>query len=98
MTRGCSSQRTVHPNLAPGTYTLAGGDCLFMYRGGVTEAMNPDQALYSDGRLEEVLAPLAGAPPKTVVERVIESVTAYAASAPQADDIAAMAVRLPVTP
>ena len=78
-----------------GTRQLARGDCLFLYTDGVTEAENAEQALYSEQRLEEVLAPLSGSPPKAVIETVMDSVTAFADGAPQADDIAAMAVRVP---
>lgn len=77
-----------------GTHQLVRGDCLLLYTDGVTEAMNGEQDFYSDQRLEQVLATLAGLPPKTVIEKVIDSVTSFADGAPQADDIAAMAVRV----
>ena len=77
-----------------GTHQLARGDCLFLYTDGVTEAFDAENALYSDERLEAVLASLAGAPPRAVVEEVIGSVREFAAGAPQADDIAMLAVRV----
>jgi phosphoserine phosphatase RsbU/P len=77
-----------------GMYQLARGDALFLYTDGVTEAMNGELELYSDERLLTVLEPLSGSPPKTVVEKVMESVAAFAGDAPQADDIAAMAIRV----
>jgi sigma-B regulation protein RsbU (phosphoserine phosphatase) len=77
-----------------GTHQLARGDCLLLYTDGVTEAMNAEQDFYSDQRLEQVVASLAGAPPKMVIAKVIDSVTQFADGAPQADDIAAMAVRV----
>ena len=77
-----------------GTHELARGDCLFLYTDGVTEAMNRDQAFFSEQRLEDVLARLGGTSPKAVVETVIDKVHAFTDGAPQADDIAAMAVRL----
>jgi sigma-B regulation protein RsbU (phosphoserine phosphatase) len=73
---------------------LARGDSLFMYTDGVTEAMDPDAGFFGDKRLESVLAPLAGAPARAVVSEVIASVRDFSAGAPQADDIAAMAIRL----
>ncbi|HYC46357.1 MAG TPA: SpoIIE family protein phosphatase [Burkholderiales bacterium] len=76
------------------TRQLARGDCIFVYTDGVTEAMDGESSFYSDKRLEDVLRPLAGAPARAVVSEVIASVRDFAAGAPQADDIAAMAIRL----
>ena len=77
-----------------GTHKLAGGDCLFLYTDGVTEAADLRQELYSDRRLEELLGGLGGQPAEIVVEKVVDSVREFAGPAPQADDIAAMAVRV----
>jgi sigma-B regulation protein RsbU (phosphoserine phosphatase) len=77
-----------------GTHDLARGDCLFLYTDGVTEAMNHAQAFYTERRLEDVLVPLAGMPPRVLVETVIDDVRAFANGAPQADDIAAVAMRI----
>ena len=77
-----------------GTHQLARGDCVFVYTDGVTEAMDPNSAFFTDARLKQVLAPLAGAPARAVVAEVIASVRDFAGGAPQADDIAAMAIRL----
>jgi sigma-B regulation protein RsbU (phosphoserine phosphatase) len=76
------------------TCTLAGGDCIFAYTDGVTEAMDADASFFSDKRLERVLVGLAGAPARAVVSEVIASVRDFSAGEPQADDIAAMAIRL----
>jgi sigma-B regulation protein RsbU (phosphoserine phosphatase) len=70
------------------------GDCLFVYTDGVTEAMDAESSFFTDQRLEHVLGPLAGAPARAVVSEVIASVRDFAAGEPQADDIAAMAIRL----
>ena len=77
-----------------GTRQLAGGDCLFLYTDGVTEATDAARDFYSEQRLAQTLAPLAGSDARTVVERVVDSVRLFRGDAPQADDIAAMAVRL----
>ena len=76
------------------TRALARGDCVFVYTDGVTEAMDPQNAFYSDKRLEAALKPLVGAPARAVVSEVIASVRDFRADAPQADDIAVMAIRL----
>lgn len=75
------------------THKLDPGDCLFLYTDGITEAMNPAGDWLSDVRLEEALGALAGEPASAVVGKIIETVREFAATAPQADDIAAMAIR-----
>jgi phosphoserine phosphatase RsbU/P len=76
-----------------GTRKLGRGDCLFLFTDGITEAMDPAGDWFSDERLQETLRSLAGEPASTVVGKVIASVREFAATAPQADDIAAMAIR-----
>jgi hypothetical protein len=56
--------------------------------------MDPEGGFFSDKRLEAVLTPLAAAPARAVVSEVIASVRDFAGEEPQADDIAAMAIRL----
>jgi sigma-B regulation protein RsbU (phosphoserine phosphatase) len=73
---------------------LASGDCIFAYTDGVTEAMDATSSFFSDKRLESVLAGVAGAPARAVVSEVIASVRDFSKGEPQADDIAAMAIRL----
>ena len=76
-----------------GTHKLDPGDSLFLYTDGITEAMNPAGDWFSEERLEQALRTLAGEPASTVVGNIIETVRKFAATAPQADDIAAMAIR-----
>lgn len=67
--------------------TLHSGDTLVLYTDGVTEAMNPSQDLYSLERLRETVTGLSNQPPQTIVDAIFQSVSAYAAGAPQSDDI-----------
>ncbi|HYH41184.1 MAG TPA: SpoIIE family protein phosphatase [Burkholderiales bacterium] len=76
-----------------GTCKLDHGDCLFLFTDGVTEAMDPQRDFFTDERLRDALQPLCGLPPQALVEGVLEKVEAFVAGGPQADDIAAMAVR-----
>lgn len=78
---------------ATGTRKLDPGDALFLFTDGITEAMDPAGDWFSEERLEETLRSLAGEPASTVVGKVIARVREFAATAPQADDIAAMAIR-----
>lgn len=76
------------------TYKLAPGDCLFLFTDGITEAMDAGGTLFSEERLEETLRSLAGETPRTIVGAVVDRVREFAGTAPQSDDIAAMALRL----
>lgn len=69
------------------------GDTLFLYTDGVTEAMDPRGALFSDERLRKVLRRLKDADLKDVISGVMEKVQAFAGDAPQMDDITMMILR-----
>ena len=72
---------------------LEPGDTILAYTDGVTEAMDPEQALYSGERLLETVRPLAGTSPRALVEAVGDSVKAFANGALQSDDVTLLAVR-----
>jgi sigma-B regulation protein RsbU (phosphoserine phosphatase) len=72
---------------------LGAGDGVFLYTDGVTEAMDADGALFSDPRLEAVLAAHGEATPEGITRAVIDEVRRYSASVPQSDDITALALR-----
>jgi sigma-B regulation protein RsbU (phosphoserine phosphatase) len=76
-----------------GRLRLKRGEALYLYTDGVTEALAPDGEQFSEGRLESCLRALAGAPAARLVEASLAAVREFAASAPQSDDIAVMAVR-----
>ena len=72
---------------------LGPGDGVFLYTDGVTEAMDADGALFSDPRLETVLAAHGDSTPEAITRAVIDEVRRYSASVPQSDDITALALR-----
>lgn len=72
---------------------LTPGDGLFVYTDGITEALNPTNELFSEERLEDALRALSAASASQMVSGVMECVRTFAASAVQADDIAAMGLR-----
>jgi serine phosphatase RsbU (regulator of sigma subunit)/HAMP domain-containing protein len=74
---------------------LGAGDMLVTYTDGVTEAMNPHRVLYSEERLQETLAALAGCGVEDTVAEIIASVRKHADGAPQSDDIAVLVVQRP---
>jgi sigma-B regulation protein RsbU (phosphoserine phosphatase) len=73
---------------------LGVGDCLFLFTDGVTEALDANGELFSESRLEEVLRSVGEGSTQSVVTSVVDAVRRFAGSAPQSDDIAALAVRL----
>ncbi|MDH3860164.1 MAG: SpoIIE family protein phosphatase [Gammaproteobacteria bacterium] len=73
--------------------SLCEGDQLFVFTDGVTEAMNPDNHLYSDPRLEALLAKAADAP-EQLIGQVVADVERFADGADQADDITVLAYRV----
>lgn len=72
---------------------LSQGDALFLYTDGVTEAMDPEGALFSEARLEACLQQNGEASPYDLIQLVVQGVRTYAASASQADDITLLALR-----
>ena len=76
-----------------GAITLAPGNVLLAFTDGVTEAANASGESYSDARLGELFAGLAGHPPQHIVDSVAKTVNAFAAGARQQDDITVLALK-----
>ncbi|HVH84607.1 MAG TPA: PP2C family protein-serine/threonine phosphatase, partial [Steroidobacteraceae bacterium] len=66
---------------------LLRGDRLVLYTDGVTEACNATAELYGARRLVDEVRVHGGGTPAALVERICQSVTDFAGSAPQSDDI-----------
>jgi len=75
------------------TLDLAPGESLLLYTDGVSEANDPSGALFGEDRLNACFAEGPGATAAETVERVLRAVRAFAAGAPQSDDITILAVR-----
>jgi phosphoserine phosphatase RsbU/P len=75
-----------------GHIVLKPGDRLVLYTDGVTEAMDRDDELFSEGRLETTLQGVKGQSSKEVIEKVTKDVQRFAAVAPQSDDITLLAL------
>ena len=74
------------------TLMLGPSDTLFLYTDGVTEAMDANQELYSDARLEKLLATLQSASVEDIIHRVVADVHEYSKDVEQSDDITALAL------
>jgi len=66
---------------------LERGDMLVLYSDGVTEATSLSYDEYGEERFIEVLKAEREKPATSIVDSVMKSLTAFAAGAPQADDI-----------
>ena len=76
------------------TLQFNAGDTLYLYTDGVTEALNPGQALFSESRLEATLN--AEAARNMDVARLLrhikQAIDLFAAGAEQADDITMLGI------
>jgi sigma-B regulation protein RsbU (phosphoserine phosphatase) len=78
-------------NLRAGHVELKAGDRLVLYTDGVTEAMDKNEELFSQGRLEATLHGSVHTS-KGVVEEVVKEVQRFCAGAPQSDDMTLLAL------
>lgn len=72
---------------------LAPGEVLLLYTDGVTEALDPNAALFGEERLERVLKEARPDGASAAVNAVLRDVESFAFGAPQADDITLLALR-----
>ncbi len=75
------------------TERLDRGDAIFIYSDGVTEAMNSNQELFSEHRLEIELKRLKKLTVKGIIDGVMEKISEFSQNEPQADDITMMIIR-----
>ncbi|HIK45374.1 MAG TPA: PP2C family protein-serine/threonine phosphatase [Leptolyngbyaceae cyanobacterium M65_K2018_010] len=67
------------------------GDLVVIYTDGVTEAMDPDQNLFSDQRFAELLRSQTDHSPEAIITLTTEQVLQFQGTAEQADDITLLA-------
>jgi ABC-type amino acid transport substrate-binding protein/anti-sigma regulatory factor (Ser/Thr protein kinase)/HAMP domain-containing protein len=77
---------------------LAHDDTILLYTDGVTEAMNLDEQLYSDNRLEQLFEVKAFRDSQDLVETIMVSVKDFENGAEQADDITILALKYTHSP
>jgi phosphoserine phosphatase RsbU/P len=75
-----------------GQVLLKPGDRLVLYTDGVTEAMDENDELFSESRLETTLQGVNGLSSKEVIERVVKQVERFSTGAAQSDDITLLAL------
>ncbi len=74
-----------------GHFTLFPGDLFFLFTDGVTEATNVKNELFSDARLEKLLADEVDPEPESLIAKLVDDVGAFEGEAPQFDDITMLA-------
>jgi sigma-B regulation protein RsbU (phosphoserine phosphatase) len=74
--------------------TLREGDALIFYTDGVSEAFNPQEECYGSDRLLADAGTFAGQSAPAMTAGLLQKVRAFAATAPQSDDIAILSLRI----
>ena len=74
-------------------FDMAGGDCLFIYTDGVSEAENADQKLYGTDRMIDALNKNADESPEIILKTMLDDIQSYAGDATQSDDITMLAIK-----
>lgn len=88
---GMADAGAFDPRLGVETVVLAPGDLVLLYSDGITEAMDRTETQFSEERLIAALREPAGA--AGLCARIVDAVNAFAAGAPQHDDMTLVAVR-----
>jgi len=77
-----------------GKAKLSIGDSLVLFTDGITEATNPNDEMYGDDRLEELLVRHRHSPAREIEERVYTSIKDFTAGAAQTDDLTMVIVKV----
>jgi sigma-B regulation protein RsbU (phosphoserine phosphatase) len=77
---------------------LQPGDGLFLFTDGITEATNVRDEFFGEARLETLLREARGRTPDELLGHVLSAVRTFAGTAPQSDDLTALALRYRGTP
>ncbi|MBL8233964.1 MAG: SpoIIE family protein phosphatase [Bryobacterales bacterium] len=78
---------------ASGRIGLAPEDLLLLYTDGVTEAVDPQQELFSPARLQQCLESAPHLTSREIIAHIDQAVRTFTAGGPQSDDITMLALR-----
>lgn len=73
--------------------TLGAGDLLALFTDGVTEAQNPEEELWGEDRMLEVLRTHFGAPCRRIVSEILGELRTFVRDEAQSDDITLLLAR-----
>jgi len=74
-------------------YKIDHGEGILMFTDGITEAMDIDEEMYEDERLDEFLIKNRSLPANQFIDLLIDDVEKFVGTAPQSDDITALYVK-----
>lgn len=72
---------------------IRGGESLFVYTDGVTEAENRDKQFFSDEQLQKILKEMVGEDAKSTVDNLLTAVQKFADGEPQSDDLTMLCLK-----
>ncbi|MGD8687042.1 MAG: SpoIIE family protein phosphatase [Syntrophobacterales bacterium] len=72
---------------------LQKGETIFLYTDGVTEAMNPDDQLFSEARLQQMLTRLQEKGTTDIIQSIRSDIEIFSEGTPQYDDITMLALK-----
>jgi len=75
------------------TVPMPPGDLLVLYTDGITEAENPDLAMFGTERLEAIIRSSRGLSADAVCQAILAAVKEFSGDRPQSDDITLMVIR-----
>lgn len=81
-----------------GRTVLAPGDDLVLYTDGITEAVNPEEEMFGEERLEALLAEHRHASAREIEEYVYSGIRDFVGAAAQSDDLTMVVVKLMAEP
>jgi len=73
---------------------LAPGDVVVMYTDGVTEAVNADNQMFGEERLEGLVRESVSLSAGEIKQRILDEVLSFTAGLPQGDDITLIALKM----
>lgn len=72
---------------------LSPSDAIIIYTDGVTEAMDNNNEMFSEERLENTITKVGSAAAKAITQSIVTEVKSFANGAPQSDDITILVLR-----
>src|SRR5262249_28569912 len=73
---------------------LAPGDVVVMYTDGVTEAINTDNQMFGEERLEKLVKDCISLSAEGIKQRILNEVLVFTAGLPQGDDITLIVLKM----
>lgn len=70
------------------------GDVVVIYTDGVTEAVNADNEMFSDERLEELVKQSVSLSAEQIKQRILDEVISFTSGLPQGDDITLIVLKM----